>query len=533
MLALNGKELEAYKKDVLRIQPDWNERDFTSNVRSYLDGKLGKVLAVSGLRGTGKTVGILQAAKDLDILYVLTEKNEPEKGKDYIKLLENAKQKYVVFDEYSWIEGRQDLDDCLITFVQHGKRIVLTATESITLDFLNYGPLIHRIDILHTTMFPYKEYLRMYNKEHSKATCEEFLREGGLFKEYAIKNFASAQQYIDNAIVKNLAGYLSSKMSEEKARTLTYAVLYEAVCPSNLKSIPTLRGKGVSLPSFFNKMNVNTSIIPDKSDLKMIADIFEQTGIIVRIPNFNKDSKRDEQYYITNPSLTCQLISNIYGAATVNKDVLGHVFESCIAVQLFTNKLSEHNIYFFYNGGISGLTDNKELDLVITDKNKTYAYFFECKYAQDRNLEQKITLLSGYLEKNDFKDISIEGRYVVYTGKPTVQNRSVGTIILTPPNDMLDYYFNFERNVELITNNNGMRNRRDDDSDNHDISSISTGIKKVVDSLASEAKKIKGKISGIITEEKERISKSFAKMSSGPAITTFSSVNINDDSWSR
>ena len=452
MLIYSGQQLEKYKKENLQIQKSWNKRDFVTGVRTYFHSSVEKVLAVGGLRGTGKTVGILQASEGLDVCYVLAQKGDGKTGADYIEFLRNVDSKYIIIDEYSWISGREDLDRYLITAIQNGKRIAITGTESITLDFLNYGALNHRVSVLHTTLFTYEEYLRLYDKKHSKAVCREYLMEGGLFKEYAIRNFDSMKAYVEEAIVNNLSGYLKDEISEEKAKTLTYSVLYKAICPSNLSSVPTLRKSSVTLSNFLEKIGVNTAIKPEERDLNRVADIFEQIGLIVRVPNYDRDSELREQYYITNPSLTCQLILAAYDLRNIENSILGHVFESCVMVQLAVNKLEDHDIYFFNNG--SGYDpNNKELDIIITDKEKEFAYFFECKFSQDDEIRSDITLLSGYLEENYFKHTEIEGRYLVYNGKPCVKEYEVGTVVFTPIGSILDRYFEFQENVEDIARN--------------------------------------------------------------------------------
>ena len=209
-------------------------------------------------------------------------------------------------------------------------------------------------------MFTYEEYLRLYNKEHSKAVCKEFLMTGGLFNEYIIRNFDSAKQYINEAIVSNLAGYLKDEMDFEVAKTLTYSVLYKAICPSNLSEIPTLRKNHSTLENFLEQMGVNTDYIPEEKEIQRVADIFKQAGIIERIPNFDKKSELKEQFYIVNPSLTCQLIKETYGLADIENSVLGHVFEAAVAIQLSANMLSDHVIYFYNNGNEQNGPDKKE-----------------------------------------------------------------------------------------------------------------------------------------------------------------------------
>ena len=221
MLIYEGKNLKEYMQKNLNINPKWNHRNFVNCVTSYINSSTEKILAIGGLRGTGKTVGILQATENSDVVYLSSQTDESEIADDYIKFLESTDRKIIVIDEYSWIKERDKLDKHLLTAVQNEKRIIITATESISLEFLNYGTLNHRVQTIHTTMFTYEEYLKLYNKSHSKANCKDFLITGGLFRDYIIQNFDSAKQYINEAIVSNLAGYLKNEMSEEAAKTLT------------------------------------------------------------------------------------------------------------------------------------------------------------------------------------------------------------------------------------------------------------------------------------------------------------------------
>lgn len=507
MLSYQDNNLKTYKKDKLNINPNWNCRDFVRCVTDYANSSTEKILAIGGLRGTGKTVGILQALEDYDILYLSSQEGETETAEDYIELLKNTDKKIVVIDEYSWIKDREKLDKYLLTSVQNDKRIILTATESISLEFLNYGKLNHRVNTVHTTMFTYEEYLRLYNKEHSKAVCKEFLMTGGLFNEYIIRNFDSAKQYINEAIVSNLAGYLKDEMNFEVAKTLTYSVLYKAICPSNLSEIPTLRKNHSTLENFLEQMGVNTDYIPEEKEIQRVADIFKQAGIIERIPNFDKKSELKEQFYIVNPSLTCQLIKETYGLADIENSVLGHVFEAAVAIQLSANMLSDHVIYFYNNGNEQNGPDNKELDIVITDKEKEFAYFFECKFKQSDAISSDKTLRSGFLEEHEFKDIDILGRYVVYNGKPSVQEYEVGTVVFTPIGDILDNYFEFEQNVKTISASKV--NKNDRDKPNGPTSGITANMKSQVDSWSNFGKEVNKNIKKIVSEEKARVQHSF------------------------
>lgn len=327
MLIYEGQKLENYKRETLKINPNWNRRDFVSCVKDYINCVVEKILLIGGLLGTGKTVGILQAAENCDSAYLLSQKDEKESADDYIDFLKNSDKKVIVFDEYSRIKDRDKLDRYLLTAVQNDKRIIITATEYIPLEYLNYGALNHRVQIIHTTMFTYEEYLRLHNKEHSKVNRKAFLMTGGMFEEYIIQDFASAKQYIDDAIVSNLAAYLKNEMSEDEAKSLTYSVIYKAIYPDDISKIPALREKHITLGKFLKQMGVHTNHVPEKRVIQRVADIFEQAGIIVRITNFDEESAPKERYYLANSSLTCQLIKATYGLNDIESSVLNYYFE--------------------------------------------------------------------------------------------------------------------------------------------------------------------------------------------------------------
>ncbi|MCR5236235.1 MAG: hypothetical protein K6E34_03405 [Lachnospiraceae bacterium] len=474
--------------------------NYSQTVRRYLEASTEKIMAVGGLRGTGKTVGILQAGQGSDLLYVLAQKDDGKTGGDYISLIKDSEQKCIVIDEYSWIKDREGLDRYLLTAVQNGKRIVITGTESITLDYLNYGRLIHRVDMIHTTMFPYDEYRRVYGLKHSQEACDAYLIKGGVFEDYAMTNYESMKSYVESAIVDNLAGYLE-EIDEETARTLTYSILFKAICPSNLSTVPVLRDNKVMLDNFLDTMGVNTDLDIDPRYLRRTAEIFEQAGIIVRVPNLDQESPLEEQYYITNPSLTCQLIKAAYGI-DMNSDILGHVFEASIMVQLSMNKLSEHQVFFVNSEGQSS---PKKLDIVITDREWEHAYFFECKHMKSHKLKDDATLLSGYIENRYLPGADIDGRYVIYNGEPCVKEYGVGDILFIPPGSMLDNYFAFKENVE-----NTRRITRSPDMKGPGGFNMAEE-RKLADSIARKVYNLKQDISQSIALEKERVSRSFER----------------------
>ncbi|MBO5354204.1 MAG: AAA family ATPase [Lachnospiraceae bacterium] len=449
MKIYQNEALKRHMEEELCINPLWKERDFVSYARKYFSGALHKILAVGGLRGTGKTVGLLQSIKDLDACYITAQQGESEKSSDYIEAIKKTEKKCIIIDEYSWIKDREVLDKYLYTAVQNGKRIAITGTESITLDFLNYGNLIHRIDMVHVNLFSYQEYCRMNGKESGKETCREYLTTGGVFNEYAITNYENMRNYIKVAIIDNLVGYMNGRMSEERATALVYAVLFKAICPANLKSIPTLNKNKLTIENFLEEMGISTEISFSANDLRTVTDIMEQIELIVRVKNYDKSNENADQCYIVNPSLTCQLILAAYNIPALTNEILGHVFEASVLCHLHQNLLEGHKLYFLNTELEQGVS--KELDAVIVTEKADYAYFIECKNRSADSLAKDATILDDRLDEL-FPDAVIDGRYVVFNGEASYRKLGDKEVIFAPMGKILDQYYLFDMHKGQLQN---------------------------------------------------------------------------------
>lgn len=436
----SGNELDIYKRANLEYDKTWEKRDFVNYVTNYFLGGNNKILAISGLRGTGKTTGILQAAENLDCIYITSQINESETGNDYIELLKNTEKKYVIIDEYSWINERDELDKYLATAVENGKRIVITGTGSITLDFLNYGNLIHRVDVKHVTLFTYEEYCRIFHKTTSKQTCDEYLVFGGLFKPYQIRNFDSMQEYIKTAIIDNLTGYMNHTLSESRAKQIIYTILYKAICSSTANKYKQLHEKHTPITDYFDLFKIERNLnYPEDEfnrDIRRCSEILEEAGVIVKIKNIvDKDNESCKELqvnwdkitsfktYIVNPSLTCQLIKAIYDIDEIPPYLLGSVLEASAISYLSSFKLADDKLYFYESDNKNGT--RTELDaLIVQGDAEDHLYLFECKREAIPTVKEDHTISSISLNeflRLRFPNAEIDGRFVIYNGTPTVQ----------------------------------------------------------------------------------------------------------------
>ena len=332
MLMYSGNELKEHIMDIKELAKaqmnldELYERDFVSSIRNYcFGGKSPFVYVVCGFRATGKTFGLLQAVDNFDdTIYIQSQYNEPETGEDYIALLSKVKQKNVIIDEYTWIKDNRELSRFLGTLVENGKRIAITGTHSLALDYLGDGALIHRTHRINVNMFSYEEFCRIYHKDCT-ISLDEFLKTGGIFKNHALENYQSMDNYIQSAVIADLARFINLPANEAKA--IVYDIMYLAVCDSNETKIkfPQMRKNYEKYRSMLETFGINPEIEITPTKLNNVTSILEKANFIVKTHNFcNEDEFR---LHLVNLSVVYQMVNAVFDKLSADEK-LGKAFEA-------------------------------------------------------------------------------------------------------------------------------------------------------------------------------------------------------------
>ena len=462
MRIVDTSNYEQYLADN-EINDAWQKRDFVMEVEKYMDSSLNKVLLVSGLRGTGKSVGVLQAMKGKDAVYIIMEQGIRTPADKVMELLLSRKEKIIVLDEYTWIENRKEsqIDGFLYTLVSHGKRVIVTGTESLSLEALKAGPLIHRAITLHTTHMSFPEYCRIYDKPMDQNTCDRYLTQGGIFESYVINNEHTMANYIEEAIIANLKGYVRDYrplFDDSKISNIIYTLFYRAIWDL-MRNNPKL---------LQNKDNVDTQLALERlgidlestqisiHDIKAVADLLCSVGVLVKIPNLlnEMENVQEEVFkgyktYIVNPSLTCQFIKTVFPGYDNMSSIFGFVYEANCMVDLYFKKQAADEIYYIE----SKEADNYEVDIVITgndDSRKKQFYLFECKHRYKVNIyNENWSIVNGKVDealKDKFPDSEICGRFIIHPGENDWQTHSSGKeVAIVNQNEQLYQYYNFDK----------------------------------------------------------------------------------------
>ena len=444
MLVYSGDKLNIKYNDWL--DPAWRCRDFVSEVNSYALGTTEKVLGILGLRGTGKTVGVLQAIKDMDAIYITAQENEDETAEDYLRVLKQTENKIIVIDEYSWIKNHEIIDGYLYTLVQNGHRVIITGTEGIGIARLSYGRLIHRINFIHTNYFSFSEYLRVFDCPVSYDSVNRYLREGGLFSDYIIRSMVDLDSYYREAVFGSLSKHIHG-ISEECCRAIVYKILYTAICETmtrndNEQSIP-LDTSRITLDEFYRMLNIDADQHYNQTEFNEVASVLESIDIILRIRNlYNED---EYETVIVNPAVSYQLIKTIYRLDVVPGTFVGHIYEAmCICEKYHT--LAQGQGIYYYSSRENGI--NRQMDIIVLDEfhRNDGCHVFECKHGSNYRVKGTESFMSDVLEKI-FPDGQVI-RYIMYNGQPNkIMCDDKEVIYISPDMHGIDY-----KDVESMRN---------------------------------------------------------------------------------
>lgn len=392
----SGECLKLYTDTVLEGIRE--ERDFVGRLKQYLAGRINRVYAVSGLRGTGKTVGLLQAVRSLSqynsTAYILVSSECKVSCSDLRRVIEQVSGiDYIFIDEITYVEnlytGSAFLSDALCNM---GKKVVISGTDSLALVKSEESALYHRVIMDNVTHIKYSEAERT-----AGLTLREYVEMGGLYRSDSINGIEGLRRYIDTAVVNNIMNTLTknseitsllniSSISRERLRLIVFKIIYAVIYLSTQKESAVSVNMLVNLFDYsgteYNsrllndivceQMNIDGTVIPNKSEIICVLDAMCSIGILVRIQNLANSGQF--QYYITNPSIVNQLLYAIVsiisdeelalnGRASV-KGVNGKVFESIVVCHIkeIADKYG-YGTYFYHD------KHGREADIVIRKEN--------------------------------------------------------------------------------------------------------------------------------------------------------------------
>ena len=223
----------------------WERRDKFPNILRYLRWRQEpRVCVIYGLRRTGKTTMLMQAALELTeeefsrAAYLKATVDTSIYEIDRIlKDLESKGYRYVFIDEVTLME---DFIDAAAVFsdvyAAGGMKIVLSGTDSLGFWFASDNELYDRAYMIHTTVIPYAEHARLLKTDD----IDDYIRYGGMLQagelafrdadarrdDASFRDDESTRRYIDTAIAQNIQRSL--RCFQHGSRFFSLKPLFEA-----------------------------------------------------------------------------------------------------------------------------------------------------------------------------------------------------------------------------------------------------------------------------------------------------------------
>lgn len=414
-----GSSLRTYIMS--NIDKSWKCRDIVDGIVNYFDKPYkGMMFGLTGLRGTGKTVSLLQALVKMNKLsesmYVTLATDSDIDCTGLCSYLEPKLGgiKYLVIDEATRIKNLIKNGDTLFEELKRfGIAVVLSGTDTLALAISSGDGLFHRIVEHNITFISLAEYERILCDETDKTrVVVSYIKSGGLMTPDNVRNFDTFKVYVNTAIVDNILSTVSknkgisefelvSKMSDTKLRSIVFGILYsigykawrldkalddhgdlhdESAYESaggsvRFKNNFSIVINALSLSSIINKaeivkmvcrtLGVSEVVTVTQTELNEVLDYLEKIGIIVGLENM-AHSSHEVQYFVVNPSVYNQLYSEVIKAVD-NESLEGGrqirlkaVFESAVIVHAM-KYADEHGLLAGYFRNSRG----REIDLIV------------------------------------------------------------------------------------------------------------------------------------------------------------------------
>jgi len=473
----------------------FNRRDFVEPLIDFClnNDFSAKIGIVYGLRATGKTVGMLQAAGELlhqgyKVAYARFNYNETGMKAANAEILQLADEGITHFfvDEASYLSGflnnSAQWADILVT--RYRIKIVISGTDSFLIWTAQRKSLFHRYDNFPTNWNSFPEYASVMEKPY-----DNFKREGGIFTKDNMPDF------IQSAVVDNLLHTITHCM-DDAGRTTFYTdylyginetVIYKAII-SILKCVAedTVKkhfiehtgkmnisdlGEAVSGLTAAEKRDIKARVAESMDLYRDFTPIDKPLNVINALIEFlvkigcltkyssgtNEFGDKESLAFMHNALMNYAAEETIRGLRNM-KNINESIFDESIR-QAVEGALNENVVLAHILQEVKSGTevfkyrdaDYREVDVVIINRNAKTVYLIEIK--SKTSIDEKYVFdneARHLFDKNVLKNIGVADdftvtRILVFRGKTSVAFRNEEHLLLVNIEDLLMEYKDINR----------------------------------------------------------------------------------------
>lgn len=409
----------------------FSRRDAVRIIHAYTLGNSRQVLALYGLRRTGKTIAMLHAIKAIGLSKCIYIECIGEcKFDDLLEVMNEHRDKVIFVDEITNCDSFSDEASWLSSlFTECGKKVIISGTDSLRINLASHRELFDRVGIINMTYCSFYE----YKKLHPDATVDSYLRTGTIQTPEAFLSLESCNTYIQDAIIANIWNTMRNTLSDRfrfLLQNTNLDILSQAVCkridkPSADNADKVLRRMfkeaGISTVAKDKKIHINHSygeavgfthnFNDDKSATGIARDvdnILNELHILGKVDEYN--AVLGEMQYrgiLLVPGMQYRLVT----------ECLKHVHMDGTEDTLLGVILEDMLVYHTPNALKVKFADG-EFDMLVYDKHTHTCSIYEIKHS-DKVVEDQYQ----YLIRDDLVRIiepvygKVVNRTVLYMGE--------------------------------------------------------------------------------------------------------------------
>ena len=447
---------ESYVGDSLRvftrtaISMVKNNRAFVSELISNIQRFPNYILSVSGLRNTGKTVGMLCAIAALDLydsaVFININVNSSKEldGRELFEYISThfADKKYVFIDEATYISN---FVNSALSYYNNlsvlGTCVIFSGTNSLALKLARDSVLYHRTLFTYTTFMPYSD-----AKSTMNMSFKDYVVNGGIYEPVTLHTIDETVTYLSTSIVDNIISSLNHNtpyinrykallnISDEKLLVIVLTVLLEISFHLIDKPRNGINIKFIS-SQLSNSQTTRDTLISIAHSILGIKSVtnptFEEYSATIRAlvdlqliaPVSNCVNGSDIIYYIVNPAMFNQVVTKLISefqrlnllTQPINMGIkYGFLLESVVACHLINaTRYRESTVYYYRE-------DNKEIDIVIRDDTEALSetpfvyHLLEIKFTS--SIDGTVRRTKWLNQVTELPDGVIANRYILYMG---------------------------------------------------------------------------------------------------------------------
>ena len=457
-----------------------HDRILLSELKDYCENHTRYILALSGLRRTGKTVlmmrqalNLIEAGKNV-VYFQITEIDTQQSLFLGVESAVKNGAEYIFIDEVTYVDGFARWADWIYCkTILKGVYCIISGTDSYGLVLASYNKLYDRLQFVKVTYMSYSEFKYITGK-----TLYEYLHTGGVFGKINVDS------YIKTSVVGNIVDSINRydefmrsplvEMEDNELSTAIIKTISQVVIRFILRRLtrpynyPDMRSAKQQIlyhdndfiiehekeieESIYKKFGLQEDLSRFSNNkieefIEFIKFVFIEIDVVtpydcVFSNSSIKGTKKYTDYILTQPKLRfdqtsvyLEIIEQLEGRRIlyehVIQDMEGQLLEVSIITSVIRNLLGKcigrsdkmYDIFKFIH-------DNHEFDMVVLSLERCSLSLFEIKRSNSINEYQRVSLLntdaidavkneSLYRNIGRISKINTVNRYVLYMGEPT------------------------------------------------------------------------------------------------------------------